>query len=353
MPSPLSSSSIIEEVQASRNSSEEVQNPPELWTLTRAPRPTIIASAGDLSLRDLRLMHHWSTFTWNTLTVGDEANRILLVTVPQLAFESEYLLYCILGISSHHLEHVDPTSRDNRASTAIYRVKALKAFREVLARGDNPTLNWEAALMMSSLLLALCSMGTQKGEGDFTIISWLTLFRGLKATMMIRGPEALMMTSVSPVFRRILTELHIGPIIPKILLSLLQGVPELDPDFQYLESYYQALNVLGSLYASLAQDGLAPALVMRVIAWPTYLTEDFVNCAKEKRPRALIILAYFLVFFNLAEGLWWMDRMGDTDIKAIAETVGTEWLLYLSVPLEATTTRNAEEVARLLLRELT
>lgn len=296
-------------------------------------------------------MHHWSTHTWNSIALADEANAVLLYTVPQLAFESEYLLYCILGITSQHLEYVNPTSRENQAQTVLYRVKALKGFREALARANSTTLNWEAAAMTSALLLALCPMSSQKIDGGLTVMNWLMLFRGLSATIMLRDTKPFEECSILPFLQRNFNELRVGPILPKILVALLEAVHESDSDFQYLESYHNTLEILGNLYASLSQDGLGPALFMRIISWPTYLTPDFVDCVEKKRPRALIILAYFLSFHNLIDCLWWLENTGSADIKAIAAMVGTDWLGYMSIPLQATTIIDKGELARLLLRE--
>jgi hypothetical protein len=130
---------------------------------------------------------------------------------------------------------------------------------------------------------------------------------------------------------------------------MLQEIRPLDPDFPMIKFYCEALDVLGKLYASLKQDGLTPAFYIRVVCWPSFLTEEFATCAKEQRPRALIILAHYLTFIKIVSGLWWIEGIGERDIAAIGRILGPMWFPYLNVPLQAIKMDSQEEVANLLL----
>jgi hypothetical protein len=325
---------------------------PDLWELIASPRPAVTTSLGSLSTIDLQMMHQWSTFTGKTTAIGPESSNVLLFNIPQLAFENDYLLQCILGISSLHLEHMSPDKKYNKKQTSKYREKALLGFRQAIAKADFQPLNWEAALINSILLLALCSKDNVNGidrQSSLTVINWVVLYRGLSAIIMMRSFDNVANTSLKPIFRREWRELRFAPVIPRNLVTLLEGVTPLDSDFAYLESYCNVLDSMGILYGSLTQDGVAPELWIRVISWPSYLSQDFANCAVEQRPRALIILAHYLCFIKLIKGLWWVDDIPDTEIPAIMSLIGDHWLPFMTVPLAASQESDKEEIARMLL----
>ncbi|EPE27129.1 Zn2/Cys6 DNA-binding protein [Glarea lozoyensis ATCC 20868] len=334
---------------SSPSNSDEWNDTADLWDMVAAPTPAITTSSGMLSPADLRMMHHWSTSTWSSIAIGPESSSVLLLRVPQLAFENDYLLNCILGISSLHIEHLNPQKIYNQKQTSKYRSKALLGFRQAIASAEKQPINWEAGLIMSILLLALCSKDNIDGTNGFTIVNWVVLYRGLAAIIMMKSYDAIQTTGVKPIFRRELRELRFAPVVPRNLVKLLEGISPSDSDFEYLEPYCNVLDALGILYGSLSQDGVAPELWVRVISWPSYTSQEFTNCAVEQRPRALIILAHYLCFIKLIQGLWWVDDMPDAEIRAIMKLIGDQWLPFMAIPLAVVEETNKEKIGRMLL----
>jgi len=301
-------------------------------------------------LSDMRLLHHWSTMTAPTLAIGESANTTLQLVIPPLAFENDFLLNGILGVASLDLERLNPNSQDFQKQTTLYRGKAVSNFRQALTRVQPGTRSYEAALIMSILLVVLYSLEVPTNEDDLIIIKWLIFYGGLKVVInMTSFPKVVMAGSVGPFFRRELTELKIGPIVPKILVSMLQEVDIMDPDFLVLEQYCKVLDALGILFASLKQDGLGPPLYIRVVTWCSYIEKEFRDCATQRRPRAMILMAYYLVFVKVVKGLWWLD-FADRDITRIVKSLGPRWMPYLEVPLQASLMTDKDEIAAMLLR---
>jgi Fungal specific transcription factor domain len=317
------------------------------WT----PPPTLVTSTGSLSLTDMQLLHHWSTVTCNTLAIGEAANSTLQMVVPQLAFENDFLLNGILGIASLDMERLNPDSRDLQNQTTLYRGRAVADFRRALTQIEPGTRNYEAALVMSILLVVLYSPNPPTDEDELIILKWLIFYRGLSVVInMASFPKIIMAGAVGPFFRRELTQLKIGPVVPKVLVSMLQEIDIMDPDFLMLEHYCKVLDALGILYASLKQDGLGPELYIRIVSWCSYVNQEFTNCATERKPRAIIIMAHYLVFIKVIKGLWWLEGIPDRDIGRIGKSLGKKWLPYLEVPLQASTMTDKDEIAALLLR---
>jgi hypothetical protein len=203
---------------------------------------------------------------------------------------------------------------------------------------------------MSILLVVLNSKDYGYEEGELLVVNWLTLYRGLSVIMTMEEPEIVKSLSVWPIFQRDFTKLEIPPVIPRILVELFQGVNALDPDYPMLEHWCRLLDALGLLYGSLQQDGLSPALYIRIVAWPSYTTQEFTKSAQERRPRVLIVLTYYLSFLKLIKGLWWVEGIADREIQTIAKVLDPIWLPYMEVPLQVTTMNDVEDIARLLLR---
>ena len=300
------------------------------------------------------MMHHWSNFTYNTIAIGDAASNVLQFAMPQLAFDNEFLLNGMLGIASLHRERLLPDQAQQISrQTDIYRARALSGYRRVVAQLDPRSPVYEAALIMSVLIVVLCLKGDSSSndadENDLAILRWIVFYRGLRSIISMEPFPQIAALTVGPVFRRELRALKSTPVLPTILLTMLQEVHPMDPDYEQLEYYCEVLDALGVLYASLREDGLSPALFIRVIVWATFSSQQFVDCAKEKRPRALIILSYYLVFLKLVKNLWFIEGLPDREIPIIGSIVGPEWLSYMQVPLRATQTNNIEEIAELLL----
>jgi hypothetical protein len=322
------------------------------WDLERGPLPPAISAAGSLSMNDLRLIYHWSTVTWSSLDVGEqpETQSILQLKVPELAFRNEFLMHGLLGTASLHMQRSLPNPEQYRKQTDMYRAKAFGGFRQVLNKLDPDSESYEAALMMAVLLVVLCSQDSYADDDDLTIVRWLSLYKGLSTIITIKSYGALVRMSVFAIFRRKITELKSMPVIPTILLNMMRSIHSDDPDYDALEAYCKALDALGELYASLSQDGITGPLFIRVISWCTHVSRDLTPFAREKRPRALIILAYYLAFLKLVPGVWWVEGLSDKEIRAIGRIVGPKWLPFMEVPHSVTRLTDPQEIATLMLR---
>jgi len=314
--------------------------------------PLIPTASGSLTPTDLRIMHHYATFTWNTLDVGQPGmNSVLKVVIPGLAFEHDYLLHAILGVGSLHMQRMLPDPTQARRQTDLYRARAFKEFRQALSQMDaSRAETWEAALLMAIMSVVLCSQDHGDDDEQLTVVNWCILYQGLIAVIKMREDPIVSATRVGPVFQREITGLQCTPQIPTTLLNMMASVEVLDPDFKDLQLYCKTLDELAILFASLRQDGLSAALFIRVVSWPSHLDLEFTAVAKAKRPRALIILAFYLALLKLVRGLWWVEGIPDREIDAINRIVGPKWAYYMEVPLQVRSMTSIQEIASLLLR---
>ena len=136
--------------------------------------------------------------------------------------------------------------------------------------------------------------------------------------------------------------------IPAELLTLVEGITPDDEEFPFVEGYLVTLRYLGGLHHGL-RKGMGPILYMQAVTWFTFLPAHFVTAAQRRLPRALVILAHYLPFLKILDGLWWLNGIADREIEGIARCLGKEWESALEVPRTAVGYRASRDVARVIL----
>ena len=71
---------------------------------------------GNLNMIDLQLLHNFTTFTYMTLSSNSSFRHMLKTTAINMAFECEFLMRTILGLSALHLARF----RHNKADYYIH-----------------------------------------------------------------------------------------------------------------------------------------------------------------------------------------------------------------------------------------
>lgn len=126
--------------------------------------------------------------------------------------------------------------------------------------------------------------------------------------------------------------------IPSNLLFMLTAH---DPSSPSTPTYYEALQLLGTLYAELAASGLGPQLDLRVITFLTHLSEEFAALARAREKKAAVVLAYYVVFLKLTRVVWWMEEVPRRELGPLCELIcagddeGGFWAELARVPRAA------------------
>lgn len=322
------------------------------WSIIPNPPSQTESAAGTFSGVDMKLIHHWSTSTCRSIFIvrSPESDFILQQQMPDLAFRTEFLMHGLLGVASLHIQQMTPDPKQFQKQTYIYRARAIRTFRQALDHVGPDADNYDAILLMSLLLVVLCSQDYVTGDDDSTVLHWLSLYRGLHTILHMKYDSRVDGRQISPLLCRKIIELTTPPTIPTVLISMVRLIDHTDPDYEGLESYCQILDALGELYASLAQNGLGDDLYIRAITFCSHPSDEFVMFAKQKRPRALVILMYYLSFLKLVSGIWWVRGISDRDMSIIARTIDPKWFAFMEIPLRIRKTTDAKEITALLLK---
>lgn len=298
---------------------------------------------------DMKLLWFYTTETYSSFSVEREkltyVGQILKTQIVQFAFQSPFLMDCILGLSALHMQSMQMPVPLSKAIT--YRARAFAGYRQAIERAD--PVDFPALLACSLLLCALSSeLFREADTKPLYIIDWMVVWRGIGLIFDIIPGDTLYASGLDKLFARPSFDLNQAALsIPSNLLFMVTSIKEGDEDYPHVNTYYDTLKFLGGLYLEL-EDGFSPTLSLRVITWFTFLPKPFIELARSHRPRALVILAHYLPFIKLIDNVWWLVGIADRGVQDIMDHVGPGWRNMLNVPLTSIQTYDKVELAKLI-----
>ncbi|KAI1348972.1 hypothetical protein F5Y01DRAFT_306352 [Xylaria sp. FL0043] len=94
------------------------------------------------------------------------------------------------------------------------------------------------------------------------------------------------------------------------------------------------INLPGEFVASCDRPGFLKYLTSRLIQWPVVVPTEFINLVEERRPEALIVIAYYAVLMHDTKGYWVSGDAGAFIIRSITHFLGNHWAEWLRWPNE-------------------
>jgi hypothetical protein len=302
---------------------------------------------------DMRLLHHYCTSTINCFSVSENppSFQVWQKEVPQLAFEHEFLMDNLLATASIHLQYLSPDSIDQQM-TAVYLAKALHGTRKAI---ESLSKNNFCAVLVSSILLSSSSLAAfrEVANNSLWVLDWLGIHKGVGVVLEMVSWDSVLDSCVAPIFTigkfmRTATLIF----VPMELQNMIDLIEDDEEDAIHRETLSHSLTILGKLYGGLALHGLHPTISLEIMCWPYQVQEQYIALAKKRNPRALIILAHFVVFFEFLSQFWWMNGVARQEISAISKALSPEWQHLLKVPLATIQMKDKYEIVDLLLSQL-
>ncbi|KAI5923779.1 hypothetical protein F4810DRAFT_710204 [Camillea tinctor] len=301
---------------------------------------------------DMKLLWFYTTKTFYSFSINTGRSpvidHVLKVRVVEYAFQSPFLMDCLMALSALHLQSLDQPVPPQRL--AAYRARAFEGYRTAI-EAANPN-DYPALLACSLLMCALSSqMFREQNDKHIYIIDWMQVWRGISLIVDLITPTSIQDSGMAVLFYRPPIDLEkASQYIPNNLLFMITSIKEDDADYEHQKTYYDFLRYFGSLYMELVEHGFSPILDLRIITFLTFIPKPFHPLAKEHRPRALVMLAYYLCFVKLLkDGVWWWQGISDREIKMICEEIGPVWSHLLRVPQMVMEAQTKLEVAQLII----
>lgn len=359
----------------SEASSPASQAPPEgadFNDISRPIPPWLVPAAqavsGLLYGSDFELLHHYTTFTWQTLTVRDDEVVASLHrdSIPHLSLSHSHLLYALLSIAASHSNSLAPSKQAEQIAL-MYRQRTFAEYNKVL---QNITAqNYESVLVTGILLLSLVTPPDPDITDSDAYLVWMDTFlkmsEGLRILASLRWAAGIEKLKIYPLICRELRVLPPPPIfytsddrhlhtrvgavgttpdypnppstyylkysetspvfLPPPLMDLLTSLSNAESDSGPIDLHantlYPVLHAFSPIFLSLYYYHLNQDFFVRVFVFCSFLMPEFLLLVKNREPRALVLVAWWFALAGLAPRGWWVGKAVEKVVEAVGKIV--------------------------------
>ncbi|KAJ0166471.1 Lysine biosynthesis regulatory protein LYS14 [Colletotrichum tanaceti] len=294
------------------------------------------------TLEHMRLLHHLET-NMDVFMCADDLTKPLVDMNLECALNAPYLMDVLLGLSALHMAdlHPDPDRADHyRHQAAQLQTRALVLFNE--AKEDVSDDTCIPMFLFSSTLGAhlLCDT-LRANRHDFNAFldrfaGYLDLHRGVSAVtsrswhviresgakrfvdfLESRRSDAAPARCEVDILHRMLDrqQADLGP-------ASLRACRDAAETLRHSYAIYRTITAERSAHQSAS-----------VMAFGVRVTTGFINVLRQRRPEALVILAFYAVLLHWCRGFWIFADAGEFLIRAVASHLGDYWSEWLAFPL--------------------
>ncbi|PNY23168.1 Sterol uptake control protein 2 [Tolypocladium capitatum] len=332
--------------------------------VSRSAPPVLVEPSfrpGGIDKTDMKLLWFFTVNTCSSFSLDDgrmiPAEEVMRSIVVKHAFETPFLMHSLFALASLHRQTLQLGF--DRCRALEHRDAAFTGYQWAV---EHPTPQVYPALLAHSLLLTAITAQNfrEPDSGKLYIINWMLIWRGIgvifERTEMPKDNMAAMASSgLQALFHRPMIDLtDAAAHIPGNLRLMVDMIQHDEEDHVDKPTYYNALGYLASLYQNLRNGGFSALMKLRIITWFTFLPHRFVELVRDRRPRALIIIAHYAAFLKLVGEVWWLQGVGERSLQDLCEHVNHPmWINLLHVPKAALAAEDDLEVARILVHDNT
>lgn len=301
-------------------------------------------------MEDLELQHHWMTS--KDLCPGDVA--LWREKVPVLAFSNHCVLHLLLATSALHMarERPDESRRYEDIAEGHYSV-GLRQVMEIM-----PNINKDncGTLYISSSLVCYYSFAKKPSPGHLLVISdgeevaWVELLRGVRIVVETMGWDAIFsgVLGPSPSERKEPEPQKETRKRDRMVEwdAALTGIAQLisasenNDTKTYSKTLEDVTECFRQTFGTAEKPNYDVDGTMQLIIGCVYrMEEEFVQCLREKKTTALLILAHLAVPLKTLEWLWFIRGWASHILHGVALMLGPGFGEHLRWP--------REEIARL------
>ncbi|KIW10877.1 hypothetical protein PV08_10176 [Exophiala spinifera] len=99
------------------------------------------------------------------------------------------------------------------------------------------------------------------------------------------------------------------------------------------EAYQSTLAMIGSIFNAVRAGEPSHYVCMRVMAFGPLVPRSYTALLAQKRPRAMVIMAYLMVFVKYVDSYWWFRGRAEKEILGIRSALPDRWQWALRWPL--------------------
>ena len=287
----------------------------------------------NVNMEHLELLHHFSFHIAEWMTVQDLITETTREAIISAGLANSFLMHQMLALSALHLSVVRPNQgRHHRDQADSLRLRALSIFN-----ADQAEVNAENCVAMF-LFTALVGVHvlfdtTSSHNGDFatfleSFTTYLDMFRGVKAVVKAAWPLLCQseLKSILSVVRQISPPSSEG--VECQDLQDLLNASDLRPNARVYKDATEHLQWMFNANKALHASGGSHISS----AWPVLVSVEYKELLAQRRPEALVILAYYAVTLYDRRRSWYVGDAGRFVIESVTSFLGKPWAIWLSWP---------------------
>ncbi|CAI4219572.1 unnamed protein product [Parascedosporium putredinis] len=276
------------------------------------------------SLLHLELLHHYTSEEGPTLYPSSYGNFFGIMIKE--AFSHPYLMDELLAISAIHLSTLFP-ARKTLYLTEATRLQS-RAISQFNAHGAHITEdNFIAPFMFSAFIGQHVIFEAFSARRDFStflesFVQCLGIHRGIRTIAATSWPKLQDLLETKQIETRPVSTLQPGD--ECALLPAMIAKSGLAPEFQ--EACLRAIECTQHMFDYYKPNGLAESRQSSAFQeWPVRVSVEYVTLLEQRRPEALVILAYYAALLHYTRYHWAVGDVGAFFIQEITRHLGSYW----------------------------
>ncbi len=302
---------------------------------------------GQFDMEDMALWHQFVKHTAGTLPNpwGED--------LPQEALSCEYLMHGILATGALHLAHLYPDKRERyNYLAAQHQDLALGPFqremRNITSKNGSNLFAFSTLLVVfnyvlyksSEFILPFGDGGLYSGPA-----SWMLCLRGCRSILVTAkthveaGPLGFLIRAGKEVDDGLenlsspSSEDEYSLVKVTDIVLNLRSIKS-STTVEEMESYTDAIRRLRNLLTACERDMETTIKRASTSIWPVTISDTFIRLLTEKRPPALIIMAYYCVLLKKVDSNWYTEGRGLNLLEGVQQSLGQDWMIYIERPLQ-------------------
>lgn len=324
-PSPASVATTV-------SSPSHRQQRPEVYSGPPIPVPD---GPSLFTLEHLAFFHHAQHY-FDDVPMSEGSSVYTAAAVIEYGLQAPYLMNELLAIAALHLSHLNPERLDYQQHATALQTRALSSFND--AKEDVSATTCIPMFIFSSLLGRHILHDTLRNRPDnFGVfldqfMGYIFLHRGVSIVTK-KSWSVIKESKLKPIISRIEDAYNSGSDGAEEVNILYEMVNESHLSEASIETYHQAIRTLrGSLklHRTLTEGCLQPS--EGPCTFCITVNEDYIDYLKQRRPEALVILAFYATMLHWSRAFWIFGDGGQYLIQAITAHLGSHWQRWLVWP---------------------
>ena len=282
-----------------------------------------------LGVDHIELFYHFTTETCQTITIIPGHTDIYRHIVAERAFQQHFLLAQILALSACHMSLKRPDRaayyREYASSQQSHAVAGLKAIIDHI--DESNCLD----VLLFSHLIALQAFwdiftSTQADFGVFLdrLVGCIRMLRGVNVVLRTWW-EFLVQTQLGAIILNADQQQNTPNSSRQECGHLRAMIDEADASGKSIETYHESLNRLQTSFDTENLLDTPGASTHQVFAWLVVASEDYTDLLDQRRPEALVLLAYFAVLLHRRNQSWVINDAGMRLMGRVRSYLGARW----------------------------